>query len=104
MIDGTAAMEAIGDYFAAFVSDLSPARRKMVARKVGQRLRRLNTARIAANIEPSGEKMAPRKARRELRGAKSRAGKPMFRKLKLARNFEIRPDSEGSAGAGGARI
>ena len=95
MIDGVEAMERVGDYFDAFLDDLSPARRKMVARKIGQRLRRLNTQRIAGNREPDGTAMAARRKRTAFRGEEDRSGKKMFRKLRLARNFEIRPSSDG---------
>ena len=90
MIEGVEAMEAVGNYFDAFLSDLTPARRKMVARKLGQRMRRLNTARIAENVEPSGDPMASRKVRRDRRGRLRNSGGKMFRKLRYARNWKIR--------------
>lgn len=90
MIEGVEAMEAVGDYFDAFLSDLTPARRKMVARKLGQRMRRLNTARIAENVEPSGDPMAPRRPRRDRRGRLRKPRGKMFRKLRYARNWKIR--------------
>ena len=94
MIEGVEAMEAVGDYFDAFLSDLTPARRKMVARKLGQRMRRLNTARIAKNVEPDGGPMAKRKPRFDRDGKKVRRGR-MFRKLRLARQYEIHPSADG---------
>ena len=94
MIEGVQAMEAVGKYFDAFLSDLTPARRKMVARKLGQRMRRLNTARIAKNIDPDGTPMAKRKPRVDKDGKKVPRGK-MFRKLRLARQYEIHPSSDG---------
>lgn len=94
MIEGVEALEAVGDYFDAFLSDLTPARRKMVARKLGQRMRRLNTKRIAKNAEPDGKPMAQRKPRVDKDGNKVRRGK-MFRKLRHARQYEIHPSADG---------
>ena len=89
------ALEQFADYFDNMLADLSPARRKAVARKVGQQLRRSNAARIAANIEPDGSNMEPRKPRGELRGGRDRRGTKMFRKLRYARNFFINPGADG---------
>jgi phage virion morphogenesis protein len=84
---------------------LSDGERRKLAVKIGQSLRRSNAARIAANKEPDGSAMAPRKPR------KGRDGKPirkrrMFRRLRMARNMKIRatPDSvELNFGGGSAQ-
>ena len=86
-------LEAIGPYFEDMLADISPARRKAVARKIGQALRRSNTRRIAANVEPDGGAMEKRKPRRER--VRDRAKAKMFRKLRYARNFKIKPASDG---------
>lgn len=96
MSDPGAALEHFAEYFDAMLADLTPARRKAVARKIGQQLRRSNLSRIAANVEPDGGAMEPRKPRADRRGRiRAKAGKKMFRILRYARNFDIvtRPDS-----------
>jgi phage virion morphogenesis protein len=91
-----AALEQFADYFDIMLADLSPAKRKAVARKVGQRLRRSNLARIAANVEPDGSAMEQRKTQRDRRGRiRRKAGGKMFRKLRYARNFKIKPRDDG---------
>ena len=78
------------------LADLSPAKRKAVARKIGQRLRRSNLSRIAANVEPDGGAMEQRKPQRDRRGRiRKKAGGKMFRKLRYARNFKIKPREDG---------
>lgn len=84
---------------------LGPGERRKLAMKVGQSLRRSNAQRIAANKEPDGGAMTPRRPR------KGRDGKPirkarMFRRLRLARNMRIKatPDSvELNFGGGSAQ-
>lgn len=86
-------LAAIGPYFAEMLADLSPARKKAVSRKIGLQLRRSNVARIAANIEPDGSAMEKRKPRRER--VRDRAKAKMFRKLRYARNFKVKPSADG---------
>ena len=92
MADG---LEKLAEYFDGMLEDISPARRRVVARKVGQRLRRSNLKRQASNEEPDGGRMEPRRKHTELRGDRSRSGKKMFRKLRYARFWKIRPSAEG---------
>lgn len=89
----TDGLEALSEELDAMLQGLTPARRKAAARKIGQQLRRANTARIAANIQPDGSPMEPRKPRDSHKGRIRRA--KMFRKLRLARNLQIRPDPSG---------
>ncbi|MBU2407109.1 MAG: phage virion morphogenesis protein [Gammaproteobacteria bacterium] len=78
------------------LADISPAKRKAVARKIGQRLRRSNLSRIAANVEPDGGAMEQRKPQRDRRGRiRKKAGGRMFRKLRYARNFKVKPREDG---------
>ena len=96
MSDSGAALEHFAEYFEAMLADITPARRKAVARKIGQQLRRSNLSRIAANLEPDGGAMEPRKPRSDRRGRiRDNAGKKMFRKLRYARNFDIKARSDG---------
>lgn len=79
-------------FLAAYLNRLSPAKRRRVARKVGEALRRENTKRIAANVEPDGSAMEPRKRRKRMtdnRGRIRRSAK-MFPRIKLARSMKIR--------------
>lgn len=83
------ALDAFADHFDTMLADLTPAKRKAVARKIGQRLRRSNTRRIAANVQPDGSAMEPRQDR-----SKRKKGK-MFRNLRYARNFKVDADPHG---------
>jgi phage virion morphogenesis protein len=93
--DPGAALEQFARYFDAMLADISPARRKVVARKIGQRLRRINALRIAENVEPDGRPMAPRKKRP--REQRHRAGRwrRMFREIARARNLRVRASPDG---------
>lgn len=79
----------IEPWLAALLANLTPGKRRTLARKIGQRLRRENAARIAANIEPDGGKMEPRKPRRGRSDGRVRKKGRMFRKIALARNLKI---------------
>ena len=101
MADDLAELEP---YLAAYLNKLGPAQRRRVARKVGEALRRENARRIAANVDPDGAAMEPRKKRKRMKDAKGRikrTGK-MFPKIRLARAMKLRatPDevSVGFAG------
>ena len=75
---------------------LSPARRRTLSLRTAQVLRRANLKRIAANVEPDGDAMAPRKASRNERGRiRRKAGSRMFRRLRLARSWKIDADADG---------
>jgi len=75
---------------------LSSARRRTLSLKSAQALRRTNLKRIAANVEPDGDAMAPRKASRNERGRiRRKAGSRMFRRLRLARSWKIDADADG---------
>ena len=90
-------LELLEPWLEAHLAALSPARRTAVARKVGQALRRANTKRIAANVQPDGSAMEKRKRRARLRDRESKAAKSgrMFPKLRLARSISIRATPEG---------
>lgn len=82
-------------WFNSMLARLEPAQRKRVATKLGQIIRRNNTARQGANEEPDGSSMAPRKKREHRNGRiKNRAGK-MFRRIRLARQYKIDADPDG---------
>jgi phage virion morphogenesis protein len=72
--------------FLARIGDaLSPRERKGLLTKIGQSLRRSNSARIAANVQPDGSAMEPRRPR----PGGGKRGK-MFRQLRQARILKVR--------------
>lgn len=68
---------------------LSPRERQSLLIKIGQSLRKSNAKRIAANVEPDGSPMTPRKKRKS--GGKK--GK-MFPRLRLAHMLKGRVSSD----------
>jgi len=76
-------------FLSRFVEALSPRERKRLLSKIGQSLRRSNSARIAANVEPDGTPMEPRRPR----DGASKRGK-MFRRLRMARVLKVRPTAD----------
>lgn len=78
------------------LAKLAPAQRRKVARKIGEALRRENARRIAANVQPDGSAMEPRKPRKRMKDAKGRIrrGGKMFPKIRLARSLKIRATAE----------
>lgn len=91
-------LAAIEPWIGALAARLKPAERRRLALKVGQLLRRQNAARIAANVQPDGSAMEPRKPRpsrlRTKAGRIKKKGK-MFRKVAKARTLKVRPDADG---------
>lgn len=96
---------ALEPWLGSFLSRMQPGRRTMLARRVGQMLRRVNAARVAANLDPDGEPMAVRKQEKG-RPPKGRARKGdtpirqrgkrglMFKRIELARNMVVTPGTD----------
>lgn len=65
--------------------------RLKMGRKIAQALRKLNAKRIAANVQPDGTAMEPRRQQTEsvVRKKVRESGK-MFKRMKLAKNMPIR--------------
>ncbi len=84
-------------YLATFLNRLSPAERRRIYRKIGAELRKTNAKRIAANVEPDGTAMHPRKPRPRMKDARGRIrrSRKMFRKLRQAKNLRIRTTADG---------
>jgi phage virion morphogenesis protein len=84
----------VEDWLDGLMLRLEPGARRKLSLKVGQSLRRSNAQRIAANKEPDGKAMAPRRPRIGPDGKPIRR-KRMFRRLRMARNMRIKatPDS-----------
>lgn len=92
-------LSAIEPWIGGLVGQLKPGARKRLSVKVGQLLRRANAARIAANVEPDGSAMEPRKPRKPRR-AEAKTGRikkkgKMFRKIAKAKALKVRPDPDG---------
>lgn len=84
------ALAGFDEWFGDILTGLSPAQKRKASRKLGQALRRSNLKRIAANVEPDGSAMEPRKPRKDARGRlKERQGGKMFRRLRYARHWKI---------------
>jgi phage virion morphogenesis protein len=90
-------LDLLEPWLESHLASLSPARRTALARKVGQVLRRANAKRIAANIQPDGTRMQPRKSRTRLkdRERKTSRGGRMFPKMRLARSITIKASPDG---------
>lgn len=93
MADDLAELEP---FLAAYLNRLGPAQRRRVARKVGEALRRENARRIAANVQPDGSAMEPRKKRPRMKDARGRIRRTakMFPKIRLARSMKIRASAD----------
>lgn len=84
------ALAGFDQWFGDILAGLSPTQRRKAARQLGQALRRSNLKRIAANVQPDGTAMEPRKPRKDARGRlKERQGGKMFRRLRYARHWKI---------------
>jgi phage virion morphogenesis protein len=94
-------LAAIEPWLAGALAPLSPGRRLLLSRRIGMLLRKINAARVTANVDPDGEPMTPRKARPERKPKKGRVpirqrGKngAMFRRIELARNMLVVPTAD----------
>ena len=92
-------LTAVEGWIAPLIAQLKPGARKRLSVKLGQLLRRTNAARIAANVQPDGSAMEPRKPRKPRRadaktGRIKKKGK-MFRKIAKAKALKVRPDPDG---------
>lgn len=92
MADG---FEKLDEFFVAQLAKLSPGKRRRISRKIGMELRKANAQRIAANVQPDGSAMQPRKARKLKAGKGAIKKGRMFRKLRLAKSFKVNPTPDG---------
>jgi phage virion morphogenesis protein len=83
------------EWFGRILAGLSPAQRRKGAMHLGRELRKSNLARIAANLEPDGRAMEPRKPRLDRRGKARRSKGKMFKGLRRLRNWKIIADADG---------
>ncbi len=83
-------------WFGRILQGLEPGQRRKAALKLGQALRRSNLKRIAANVQPDGSPMEPRKPRKDARGRlRKKAGGTMFQGLRFAKHWRIDADQDG---------
>lgn len=88
-------LEALEPWIEGYLAKLKPAERSKVARKIGIMLRRANARRIAANVQPDGSAMEPRRPQKDRRGRlRARKGR-MFAKTGKLRNMRVRPSPDG---------
>jgi phage virion morphogenesis protein len=84
------------EWMGRVIAGISPARRRGATLRLGQALRRANLMRIAANVEPDGGAMEPRKASVNERGRlRRKAGTRMFRRLRLTKAWKVDADADG---------
>ncbi len=89
----------IEPWIGALIAKLGPGQRRRLSVKLGQHLRRENAKRIAANVEPDGGAMEPRKPRPQRRaevksGRVKKKGK-MFPKIRKAQALKVRARPDG---------
>lgn len=89
-------LQKFEEWFGRILKGMDPPARKRASTKLGQRLRASNLKRIAANVEPDGTPMVPRKPRKDRRGRlRAKAGGKMFKGLRRARNWKTDADEDG---------
>lgn len=76
-------LEAIEPFIGEVLQSVEPGQRRKLMDKLMRAVRRANAQRIAANVEPDGAKMAPRKKRKGKRGK-------MFRRIGKQSSLRIR--------------
>lgn len=88
--------DRLAPWVAAIARRFGDGNMRKIARKIGLMLRRVNAGRIAANVQPDGSAMEPRK-RRPLRDRKKdrvRKKGRMFPKIRLARNMKVKATAD----------
>lgn len=83
------------EWIGGLASNLSPAQRTRLAAAIGRALRRENARRIAANVDPEGGAMAPRKPRLDRRTGQIRSRGKMFPRIRLATALRVNPGPDG---------
>jgi phage virion morphogenesis protein len=86
-------LSALEDWIAPLLTKLEPAQRRVLARNVGQALRRSQAERIAAQQNPDGsayEARKPSKARQQ----QGRIRRTMFAKIRTARHLRLQASDD----------
>lgn len=94
-------LAAIEPWIAGIMAPLAPGQRMILARRIGQYMRKVNAARVAAGIDPDGEPFTPRKPRKPRRTKPGRTPirqrrkkDRMFPRIELARNMMVTPSPD----------
>lgn len=84
-------LEALEPWLQGYLDRLSPAARRKAVLAIGRESRKANAGRIAANVEPDGAAMEPRKGKKRLRDrhGKIRRTAKMFAKIRLSRTLRV---------------
>ncbi|QRY30553.1 phage virion morphogenesis protein [Variovorax sp. PDNC026] len=89
-------LRALEDWAAPLLSSLTAPKRRALARKIGQALRREQAARISAQRNPDGSTYQPRKTT-NARLQKGNIRRTMFEKLRAARHLRVEAEDDGVA-------
>nr|WP_218088131.1 phage virion morphogenesis protein [Variovorax sp. SG517] len=89
-------MRALEDWATPLLSQLTAPKRRALARKIGQALRRQQAARIAGQRNPDGSAYEPRKTT-NARLQKGSIRRTMFEKLRAAHHLRVEAEDEGVA-------
>lgn len=87
------------NWFSPLIAGLSSSERLKLARSIGQKMRRNQSQRIAAQKNPDGSEFEPRKEQPKNRQRKGKIRRTMFNKLKAAKFMRVQATSE-SVGIG----
>jgi phage virion morphogenesis protein len=99
-------LDALEPWLGGLLAKTAPGQRMVIARKVGQTMRKFNAARVNANVEPDGSAMAERNPKKPRKGGKERKGKGgrMFKRIELARNMQVRASADEVSLSFGGRV
>ncbi|PKP99608.1 MAG: phage virion morphogenesis protein [Alphaproteobacteria bacterium HGW-Alphaproteobacteria-13] len=88
--------DKLAPWIAGLAHRLSPREMRQLSRRIGMAMRRVNAQRIAANVQPDGSAMEPRKKRplRDRKQGRVRKKGRMFPKIRLARNMKLKTDAD----------
>ena len=86
-------LERFENWLAPLIAGLSSGERLKLARNIGQKLRRSQSQRIAAQKNPDGSPFEPRKPQPN-RDKKGRIRRAMFNKMKAARYMRVQATPE----------
>lgn len=87
---------AVESWAEPLLAALTPAKRRALARSIGQSLRRSQAARIASQMNPDGSAYEPRKPSKG-RLQKGSIRRTMFEKLRSARHLKVQVEDDGVA-------
>lgn len=77
----------VQDWAAGLLARLKPAELRKAKLRIAQELRRTESQRIGAQVDPDGQRYTPRKARKNLRGKKGTIRRKMFARLRTAQHL-----------------